>query len=149
MGTCWWIQIKNATKQNYALSVNFCWRVLINNKTIGCGGGCRAMRLWSLWPSVISTIPTPGWEAETWTSKEQSPNLSKSLIYSWSTPLEDFNEQLQLQLGQACHSCSFSRDISFFFRTPSAVILFMAACSKAFDGCERCRPWPRAAQLCS
>lgn len=73
----------------------------------------------------------------------------KSLIYSWSTPLEDFNEQLQLKLGQACHSCSFSRDISFFFRTPSAVILFMAACSKAFDGCERCRPWPRAAQLCS
>lgn len=30
LGTCWWIQIKNATKQNYALSVNFCWRVLIN-----------------------------------------------------------------------------------------------------------------------
>lgn len=73
----------------------------------------------------------------------------KSVIYSWSTPLEELNEQLQLKVGQACHSRSFSRDISFLFRTPSAVILFMAACSKAFDGCERCRLWPRAAQLCS
>lgn len=63
--------------------------------------------------------------------------------------LELLNEQLQLKVGHVCHSRSFSRDISFLSRTPSAVILFMAACSKAFDGCERCRLWPRAAQLCS
>lgn len=147
LGTCWWIQIKNVTKQNYALSVNFCWRVLINKPSAVEEAG-------EPWDYEVSDLPWSVLSPCQGDKRKHGPRRSKVQICQKSyifvvNPLEDFNEQLQLQLGQACHSCSFSRDISFFFRTPSAVILFMAACSKAFDGCERCRPWPRAAQLCS
>lgn len=77
LGTCWWIQIKNATKQNYALSVNFCWRVLINKPLAVEEAG-------ETWDYEVSDLPWSVLSPRQGEKRKHGPRRSKVQIYQKS-----------------------------------------------------------------